>query len=147
MAAVIYCCLTLICTGLYRQGSASRTTSGPGARDAVFIHAYVSYQLLARRIQRDLLIADGLVQPAPPAPGTKAPGTLTQKQPQQADPRVYPAVIKTLDTVLQSLDQMRTLSITDESPDIASALDVRISFTKAKRCVSLVTMPLLSCDD
>ncbi|KAG9025709.1 hypothetical protein FRB95_009849 [Tulasnella sp. JGI-2019a] len=115
-----------------QQGNTNRTTSGPGARDAVFIHAFVSYQLLARRTQRDLLIADGLVQPAPPAPGVKALPTSTQKQP--LDPRVYPAVIKTLDTVLQSLDQMRTLSITDESPDIAAALDMRILFTKAKRC-------------
>ncbi|KAG8889510.1 hypothetical protein FRB98_003984 [Tulasnella sp. 332] len=115
-----------------QQGNTSRSAPGPGARDAVFIHAYVSYQLLARRIQRDLLIVDGLVQPTPLPTGTKALQTRSQKQ--QTDPRVYPAVIKTLDTVLQSLDQMRTLSITDESQDIASALDVRISFTKAKRC-------------
>jgi len=43
-------------------------------------------------------------------------------------------VIKTLDTVLQSLEQMRALSITDESTDVASALDVRMSWTRAKRC-------------
>lgn len=48
---------------------------------------------------------------------------------------MYPAVLKVLDTVLQSLNQMRTLSLVDDSPDLASAVDARISFTKAQRYV------------
>jgi len=50
------------------------------------------------------------------------------------DHRVYPAVVKLLDTVLQSLEQIRSLSITDESPDISSSMDARLSFAKARRC-------------
>lgn len=116
------------------QGTASRSSIGPEARDATFVHEYISYQLLARRIQRDLLIVHGLLAP-PAGTNVRVSAAVADRKmaTPQTDPRVYPAVIKTLDTVLQSLDQMRTLSITDESTNIASALDVRISYTKAKR--------------
>ena len=49
------------------------------------------------------------------------------------DHRLYPAVVKLLDTVLQSLTQMRTLTIVDDHPDLASAVEARISFTNAQR--------------
>lgn len=49
------------------------------------------------------------------------------------DYRLYPAVVKLLDTVLQSLTQMRTLTIVDDHPDLASAVEARISFTNAQR--------------
>ncbi|KAG8941964.1 hypothetical protein FRC04_003923 [Tulasnella sp. 424] len=101
-----------------------------GTRDAHFIHAFVSYQLLAHRIQRDLLLAEALTQPQ--ASPVKLPSSTSSEG--SLDPRVYPAVIKNLDTVLQSLEQMRTLSITDESPEVSSAIDARLSFTRAKRC-------------
>jgi signal recognition particle subunit SRP68 len=42
-------------------------------------------------------------------------------------------VIKLLDTVLQSLEQMRTLPLVDESSDLGAAVDIRISYTKARR--------------
>ncbi|EED85717.1 predicted protein [Postia placenta Mad-698-R] len=53
---------------------------------------------------------------------------------EHVDARLFPAIVKLLDTVVQSLDQMRTLTIVDESPDLASAVDARLSFTKARRC-------------
>lgn len=53
------------------------------------------------------------------------------------DSRLYPAVIKLLDTVLQILTQMRTLSIVDDSPDLASAIEARISLVNAQRCLYL----------
>ena len=49
------------------------------------------------------------------------------------DYRLYPAVVKLLDTVLQSLTQMRALTIVDDNPDLASAVEARISFTNAQR--------------
>ena len=51
----------------------------------------------------------------------------------QVDARLYPAIVKLLDGVIQSLEQMHTLTIVDESPDIASAVEARLSFTKARR--------------
>ena len=42
--------------------------------------------------------------------------------------------MKLLDTIIQSLTQMRTLSIVDDSPDLATAVDARVSFSKAQRC-------------
>ena len=50
------------------------------------------------------------------------------------DTRLFPAVVKLLDTVIQSLAQMRTLSIVDDNPELASAVDTRLFLTKGRRC-------------
>ncbi|KAF8917331.1 hypothetical protein CPB85DRAFT_1558832 [Mucidula mucida] len=97
----------------------AQTSSGP--RDISFVHAYIVYQLLSRRIQRDLRLMQALL------PTTKG----------ATDGRVYPAVVKLLDTVMQSLIQMRALSIVDDNSDLASGVDARISYTKASRCLYL----------
>ena len=97
-----------------------------------FVHAFIVYQLLSRRIQRDLLLISALLSTsntAAPKKTKKAP----KPQPEQVDGRLYPAIVKLLDTVLQSLEQMRTLSIVDDSPDLASAVEARATFTKARR--------------
>ncbi|KAF8895022.1 hypothetical protein CPB84DRAFT_1816027 [Gymnopilus junonius] len=113
---------------------------GTGGRDIHFVHAYIVYQLLSRRIQRDLLLITTLlgsgggdnsklhsnVVPAP-----------VKGKPEPVDNRLYPAVVKLLDTTLQSLAQMRTLSIVDDNPDLASAIDTRLAFSNARRCVYL----------
>lgn len=133
---------------IYTQASGS--TSGPsvaGERDVQFVHAFVVYQLLSRRIERDLLLVTALLtsetatkaRKPPQATGPTGQKSLpSQKQKHkqleaQVDSRLYPAVVKLLDTILQSLEQMRTLSIVDESPDLATAVEGRVSFTKARR--------------
>ena len=103
-----------------------------GGRDIHFVHAYILYQLLSRRIQRDLvlkstLIASELGDKSKPQENKRT----VKKEP--VDYRLYPAVVKLLDTVLQSLTQMRTLTIVDDHPDLASAVEARISFTNAQR--------------
>lgn len=45
-------------------------------------------------------------------------------------------MVKLLDTILQSLGQMRNLSVVDESPDLAPAVEIRLLFTKARRLVA-----------
>jgi signal recognition particle subunit SRP68 len=85
------------------------------------VHAYIVYQLLARRIQRDLLLFSALIASSPSSSSDGG--------------RLYPAIVKLLDSVLQSLEQMRALSVVDDSPDIASAVDTRLYFTKARRYV------------
>ncbi|PPQ90461.1 hypothetical protein CVT25_014979 [Psilocybe cyanescens] len=116
--------------------------SASGGRDIHFVHAYIVYQLLSRRIQRDLLLMETLL-----SSGSNEKSRIpAQKKPTAGkgkgnagpvDSRLYPAVVKLLDTVLQSLTQMRTLNIVDDNADLTSAVEARISFTNARRCVYL----------
>ncbi|PFH50722.1 hypothetical protein AMATHDRAFT_75412 [Amanita thiersii Skay4041] len=122
------------------SGSAS-ISSAQGGRDIHFVHAYITYQLLSRRIERDLLLVSAILANQPGSrPGTvrstKVPTSKALK-PEQVDGRLYPAVVRVLDTILQSLNQMRALSIVDDSPDLAAAVEARVSFTRARRCLYL----------
>ncbi|KAK7468555.1 signal recognition particle subunit srp68 [Stygiomarasmius scandens] len=113
-------------------GSASNNNTPGGSRDIHFVHTYIVYQLLSRRIQRDLLLVSALLSQAQVV--GSSPKTKTTPA---VDSRLFPAVVKLLDANLQSLNQMRTLSIVDDNPDLASAVDARISFTKAQRNLDL----------
>lgn len=88
--------------------------------------SYVTYQLLARRTQRDLLLVDTLLATPAPAHGKQGEST-------NVDQRVAPAVVKLFDTILQSLNQMRSLSVVDESADLTAGIEARLSFSKARR--------------
>ncbi|KAI0307536.1 hypothetical protein B0F90DRAFT_1914477 [Multifurca ochricompacta] len=111
-------------------------SSAPGVRDVHFVHVFIVYHLLARRIQRDsLLISTILTQSAQASRRPHESKTTSfRSQMEPVDTRLYPAVVKLFDTILQSLNQMRPLSIVDDSPDLAAAVDSRISFTNARRC-------------
>ncbi|KAG2160209.1 uncharacterized protein EDB93DRAFT_1244961 [Suillus bovinus] len=110
-----------------QQNSGSSSTSAAGTRDIQFVHAYIVYQLISRRIQRDLLLVSALLT-------SHRPQTTPKPKKEHVDARLYPAVVKLLDTVIQGLAQMRNLSIVDESPDLAAAVEARLTFTKARRC-------------
>jgi len=116
------------------QQNTSAATSSTGARDIHFVHSYVVYHLLSRRIQRDLTLVSALVLPT----GAKRP-TKESKAPQtdQQDSRVNPAVVKILDTVLQSLTQMRSLTVVEENPYLTNAVEARLAYTKSRRCFFL----------
>ncbi|KAI0656807.1 hypothetical protein C8Q70DRAFT_920752 [Cubamyces menziesii] len=113
----------------------SGTTATAGTRDIHFVHAYIVYQLLSRRVQRDILLMSTLLHQLQAAQKSHSGHSKARKV--QVDARLYPAIVKLLDSVLQSLEQMRTLTIVDESPDLASAVDARLAFTKARRCYYL----------
>ncbi|TFK76644.1 hypothetical protein BDN72DRAFT_806631 [Pluteus cervinus] len=118
------------------SGAASTSTAAPGGtRDLHFVHAYIVYQLLSRRIQRDLLLLSALLASSQDQRNAKS--ISAKIKPEQVDARLYPAVVKLLDSVLQSLEQMKALSIVDDSPDLASAIEARSSYTKARRCLYL----------
>ncbi|EAU93341.1 hypothetical protein CC1G_08654 [Coprinopsis cinerea okayama7 len=119
-----------------QQISTGSSGAASVGRDIHFVYAYIVYQLLRYRIQRDLLLISALLS-SHPTPPSSASTSKASSKPQSVDSRLYPAVVKLLDTVLQSLDQMRTLSVVDDNPDLATAVDARISFTKAKRCIYL----------
>ncbi|KIY45731.1 hypothetical protein FISHEDRAFT_66788 [Fistulina hepatica ATCC 64428] len=104
---------------LSTANKSSGLTASSTTRDIHFVYAYLVYHLLSRRIQRDLLLMSTLLSTS------------------GSDGRLYPAVVKLLDTVLQSLDQMRTLSIVDDNPGLSSAVDARICYAKAERCFFL----------
>jgi signal recognition particle subunit SRP68 len=109
--------------------------TGNQIRDIHFVYAYIVYQLLSRRIQRDLLLMSTLFATS----GADGSKRNTSKHPDQKtkaefDYRFYPAIVKLLDTVIQSLAQMRTLNIVDDNPELASAIDARLSITKGRRC-------------
>ena len=110
----------------------SASSSSSGGRDIHFVHAYILYQLLSRRIQRDLVLKSTLIASES---GDKLKSQEDKKalKKESVDYRLYPAVVKLLDTVLQSLTQMRTLTIVDDHPDLACAVEGRISFTNAQR--------------
>ncbi|KAJ8091328.1 signal recognition particle subunit srp68 [Marasmius tenuissimus] len=117
-----------------QQSSTQSSTSPSGSRDLHFVHNYITYQLLSYRIQRDLLLVSALTSQAT----TTSKGLQTSKgKAPQIDSRVFPATVKLLDTILQSLEQMRTLSIVDDTPDLASAVEARVSYTKARRCLEV----------
>jgi signal recognition particle subunit SRP68 len=107
----------------------------PGVRDIHFVHAFIVYHLLARRIQRDSLLVSTILaqncRASRKPSGSKTAPTKSQKE--TVDSRLYPAVVKLFDTILQSLNQMRTMSVVDESPDLVAAVDTRVSFTNARR--------------
>ncbi|KAK0465651.1 hypothetical protein IW261DRAFT_1523509 [Armillaria novae-zelandiae] len=113
-----------------QQSTGSAATTSSGARDMHFLYAYTIFQLLSRRIQRDFRLVKALL--ASPSSPSKI-----QSKPGQVDARVYPAIVKLLDTIMQGLKQMRTLSIVDDNPDLSSGVDARISYTKASRCLYL----------
>lgn len=98
------------------------------------MYAYIVYQLLRYRIQRDLLLVSALLVSQPESGGQPKASDV---KPEAVDSRLYPAVVKLLDTVLQSFTQMRTLSVVDDNPDLATAVDARITLTKARRCIYL----------
>ncbi|TFY69211.1 hypothetical protein EVJ58_g542 [Rhodofomes roseus] len=113
------------------------STSGAapaGTRDIAFVHAFIVYQLLSYRIQRDLLLISTLLHQSQASHAPKTTGTSSKPRKEHVDARLYPAVVKLLDTIIQSLDQMRTLTIVDESPDLASAVEARQEFSKTRRC-------------
>jgi signal recognition particle subunit SRP68 len=108
------------------QKISGASTAATGTRDIHFVHSYITYQLLSRRTERDLLLIDALIQGQDETSKAAAPDS-------PSDPRIFPAVVKILDTVLQSLTQMRGLTIVDESPDITSATEARVAFIKSQR--------------
>lgn len=100
------------------------------------MHVYIVYQLLSRRIQRDLLLLSTLLASGG-VEKSKLGTPQASKSSSEVDSRLYPAVVKLLDAVVQSLTQMRSLSIVDDHPTLPSAVDARLTFSNTKRCIYL----------
>ena len=120
-----------------KLAGATASSSSSGGRDIQFVHAYIVCQHLSRRIQRDLLLMNTLLASGGDKSKHTAPKAAGKVKAEPVDSRLYPAIVKLLDTVIQSLTQMRTLSIVDDNPDLASAVDARLAFANGRRCVYL----------
>ncbi|KAF8577853.1 hypothetical protein K439DRAFT_1654959 [Ramaria rubella] len=106
------------------SGASSTAVPGAGNRDIQFMHGYLTYQHLSYRIERDLLLLSALSDEALP-------------KRKQAAPQSTASILHLLSGVLQSLSQAMALPITDESPDLSTALSVRLSHAKAQRALHL----------
>ncbi|EJT98886.1 hypothetical protein DACRYDRAFT_118202 [Dacryopinax primogenitus] len=136
---------------LGQQQSALAAPSTPGSGegkegDVRFLHAFVTYRLLASRIERDLLLVKMLENPpkrfTKPSTTDKAAlsktsgpakDNTTKEQSTEPDDRTCLAIIRNLDSVLQSLEQMRELAVVQESLVVGEGIEGRIAFTRAKR--------------
>lgn len=103
-------------------------------------YSYITYQLLTLRIERDeSLMATMLAKLAhreakfykdgrPSASGT-VPVLIKRRR-----AKTYPILIKLLDGILQSLEQLRELDVVEEDGrDLAGRVDCTIAFDKARR--------------
>ncbi|KAL5495759.1 SRP68 [Sanghuangporus weigelae] len=137
-----------------QKATGGSTTSSLSSRDIHFLHDYIVYNLLSRRVERDLTLISALItssqsprkhtEKSTSKKDCKAPAGAgedvddgTPRDDDRTDARVNPAIVKLLNTVVQSLEHMRSLSIVEEAPDLATAVEVRLAFTKSRRCVYL----------
>lgn len=111
----------------YDSNKATTNTSAGSTRDVHFVHAFIVYQLLSNRTERDLLLVKALITSATTKSGKN-------KEPVE-DVRAYPAIVKLLDTIIQSLTQMRSLLIVDDNIDLAENVETRLAWTRARRYV------------
>lgn len=123
------------------QTTSPSVSSKPGDQDIHFLHAFIVYQLLSRRIERDLTLISAIIDSSKKNPSKAMDASASQSRERDSegetlDARVNPAVVKLLDTVLQSLMHMRSLSIVDESPDIANGIELRMAHARAQRYIS-----------
>ncbi|KZO99788.1 hypothetical protein CALVIDRAFT_359343 [Calocera viscosa TUFC12733] len=118
---------------------AAAPQGGEKEADVGFLHAFVTYRLLATRIERDLLLVKMLENPPKHFAGgeqaqAKAGSSKAKEAAQDGpDDRTCLAIIKSLDAVLQSLEQMRELAVVEESVDVGEGIERRLNFTRAKR--------------
>jgi len=109
------------------------------------VHTFTVFRLLSRRVERDLLLVESLTTPPPttarsrptPKSGDKPTSKGKQKEVAASDPRLNPGLVKLYDTILQSLEQMRSLSVVDESLDLVPAVESKLAYSKAKRILYL----------
>ncbi|KIJ45248.1 hypothetical protein M422DRAFT_251428 [Sphaerobolus stellatus SS14] len=93
----------------------SGSTRIGGGRDMDFMHGFLTYLHLTYRIERDLILLGAL----------------------DANGSNNAAILHLLAGVLQSLSQTLTLPIVDESPDLSTAITLRLSHAKAERALHL----------
>ena len=111
------------------------------AKPLSIAHSYIKFQLLSLRIQRDESLFSSTVTKLQQREIIKAqtgkcviPSGPTSARMNQLRAKTYPILVKLLDSILQSLDQLRELDVVEEdSADLAGKVDAKIAFDKARR--------------
>lgn len=127
-------------------GKAHSTRFESATKPLATAHSYILFQLLSLRISRDEnLLASSLAklkhreQKATTAQATRASRSANATRASEDTvarrrAKTLPVLVKLLDTILQSLEQIRELDIVEEdSADLASQVDAKIAFLKARR--------------
>jgi signal recognition particle subunit SRP68 len=108
-------------------------------------NSYITFQLLSIRLRRDeALFASVLAKLSAREAGKS---TSHKRVSPQAAPitivtarrraKTFPVLIKLLESILQSLEQLRELDIVeDDSEDLAGIVDCKLAFDKSQRCAS-----------
>jgi signal recognition particle subunit SRP68 len=97
-------------------------------------HQYIVYLLLSHRIRRDLLLADTIFSSTPSLSGDpasfKIPGGRVKVE---EAVKSLAAIIKLYDTVLQSMNQLRSLAIVEEKEGVQASAEGLEAYFHATR--------------
>jgi signal recognition particle subunit SRP68 len=110
------------------------------AQSLSLAHQYIVYLLLSHRIRRDLLLVDSLAASATlPADPTlfKLPGSRVKVEEAVKN---LAAVVKLYDTVLQSLNQVRSLAIVEEKEGVRRSAEGVEAYFHATKCYHLARL-------
>lgn len=97
-------------------------------------HQYIVYLLLSNRIKRDLLLVETLYSSSTALPSDptnfKVPGGKVKVE---ESVKILAAVIKLYDTVLQSMNQLRSLAIVEEKDEVRAGAEGVEAYFHASR--------------
>lgn len=124
------------------QGSAAgQSTAAAAAQTA---HQYISFELLAHRIRRDLLLVDSLLGTTNALPSDptamRIPGGRARVE---EGVKALAGVVKLYDTVLQSMRQIRALPLVEEAEGARRAAEAVEAYYAATKAYTLARLQCL----
>ncbi|KAK9900292.1 hypothetical protein P389DRAFT_192574 [Cystobasidium minutum MCA 4210] len=112
------------------------------AKPLTTVHSYISFHLLSIRTQRD----EALMQETKKTLARREAKVISQNslygpvsmRVKRRRMKLYPIIIKLLDSMAQSYEKMRQLAVVEEdSTDLAEEVDALLAYSKARRCLYL----------
>ncbi|EKD02253.1 hypothetical protein A1Q2_03400 [Trichosporon asahii var. asahii CBS 8904] len=122
-------------------GAAGQSTAAAAAQTA---HQYISFELLAHRIRRDLLLVDSLVGTTNALPEDPTAMKIAGGRARvEAAVKVLSGVVKLYDTVLQSMRQIRGLPLVEEREGARRAAEAVEAYYAATKAYTLARLQCL----
>lgn len=122
-------------------GAAGQSTAAAAAQTA---HQYISFELLAHRIRRDLLLVDSLVGTTNALPEDPTAMKIAGGRARvEADVKALAGVVKLYDTVLQSMRQIRGLPLVEEREGARRAAEAVEAYYAATKAYTLARLQCL----
>lgn len=125
------------------SGSSASLRSNRTTQSLSLAHQYIIFHLLSNRIRRDLLLVENL------APSSALPADVSVLKLPGSRVKVEEAVkglaatVKLYDTVLQSLNQLRSLAIVEEKEGVRRAAEGVEAYFHGTRCFHLARLHCL----